>query len=171
VNRKLVGYLTIWWLPHALGYVVAPNVLAAGAEHVGGSVGPGPWSIAGVPFLGAGAFMIVWAVVSHYRDSPDALQLSLPTYLSTRGAYGVSRNPLYLGGALLWAGWAIAWLSVAVLGGGVALFGFFASIGIPYEERQLRARHGALYDEYCKTVPRWLALHRVSLSRQPTADT
>jgi protein-S-isoprenylcysteine O-methyltransferase Ste14 len=163
--RKLVGYLTIGWLPHAVAYVVAPNLFAAQAEHVGASVGLGPWSVAGVPFLAAGAFMIGWAVVSHFRDSPDELQFSLPTYLSTNGAYGVSRNPLYLGGALLWAGWAIAWLSVAVLGVGVLLFGFFASIGIPYEERQLRVRHGAVYDEYRKTVPRWLALDRVARRR------
>jgi len=155
--RKLAGYAALGWIPQALGYVFAPNALAVVAEPFGATVGLGPWSVAGVPFVVAGAFMIVWAVVSHYRDSPDELQLSLPDYLSTRGAYAVSRNPLYLGGALLWAGWAIAWLSIAVVAGAVVLFGFFARIGIPYEERQLRRRHGIAYDDYCRAVPRWIS--------------
>ena len=167
---KLIGYVTVGWVPHALGYVVVPNVLAAKAVGVGASAGLGPWSIAGLPFVAAGAFMIVWALVTHFRDSPDELQLTLPTYLSRRGAYGVSRNPLYLGGALLWTGWAIAWLSVAVVGGGALLFGFFALIGIPYEERQLSARHGAAYDEYRNTVPRWFALSRSSDRSRATHD-
>ena len=28
-RRKLIGYLTLSWVPHALVYVVAPNVLAS----------------------------------------------------------------------------------------------------------------------------------------------
>ena len=168
-GRKLVAYVTIGWVPHAIGYVVTPNVLAAAAQHVHASVGLGPWSLAAIPMVLAGAFMIIWAIVTHYRDSPDEVQTSLPTYLCRTGAYAVSRNPLYLGGALLWAGWAIAWLSIAVVGGGVLLFGFFATIGIPYEERNLSRRHGATYDDYRRDVPRWISLRR-STRRNAKAD-
>lgn len=161
-SRKLAAYLTVGWLPHAVGYVVAPNVLAAAAQHVQASVGLGPWSLASIPLLVAGVSMIIWAIVTHYRDSPAEVQTSLPTYLSRTGAYSVSRNPLYLGGALLWTGWAIAWLSIAVVGGAILLFGFFATIGIPYEERNLRQRHGSTYDEYSQTVPRWISLRRIA---------
>lgn len=159
-GRKLVGYLTLSWLPHAIGYVVVPNAIAAAGARLGASVGLGPWSFAGAPFAAAGAFVVVWAIVTHYRASPDELQLAVPDYLSTSGAYAFSRNPLYVGGAFLWTGWAIAWLSIAVIGAGVLLFGFFALIGVPYEERQLRARHSDAYDAYRRSVPRWLRSRR-----------
>lgn len=166
-HRKLVGYLTLAWVPHAVAYVVAPNAVAAATVDSALTVGFGAWSVlAALPFLAAGTGMIGWSIVTHYRDSPDELQLSLPSYLSTAGAYGVSRNPLYLGGALLWVGWAISWRSAAVAAAAVVLFAFLALVGIPFEERRLRARHGAAYDAYCAAVPRWLSLRR----RRPRSE-
>lgn len=157
--RKRVAYLSLSWLPHAVAYVGVPNVIAAAGVRVGLSVGVGYWSAAGVPFAIVGALAIALAIAGHYRASPDELQMTArPSYLSTTGAYAISRNPLYLGGAFLWVGWAIAWLSVAVVGIGVLLFGFLALVGVPYEEQLLRAQHGQNYDAYCDSVPRWLHL-------------
>lgn len=158
--RKLAAYLTLSWVPHALAYVVAPNAIGAAGTRFDASVGLGAWSIAGVPLLISGGGLIGWAISSHYRASPDELQATArPTYLVTTGAYAVSRNPLYLGGALLWLGWAVTWLSAAIVIGAVVLFGFLASVGVPYEERVLRHLHGTDYDAYCRSVGRWLQRH------------
>jgi hypothetical protein len=73
--------------------------------------------------------------------------------LTTTGPYAYTRNPLYLGSALMAAGFAVALLSglvAAVLAAG------FALIYIPViasEEAFLRA-HFAGFDAYCRAVPR-----------------
>jgi protein-S-isoprenylcysteine O-methyltransferase Ste14 len=75
--------------------------------------------------------------------------------LTVTGPYAYTRNPLYLGSALIAAGFAVALLSwpVALL----LAFGF-AAIYIPViasEERFLRATFPQ-FDEYCRNVPRFI---------------
>jgi protein-S-isoprenylcysteine O-methyltransferase Ste14 len=81
--------------------------------------------------------------------------------LTVSGPYAFTRNPLYLGSALLGCGAAIAthsWFSTAVLG---AYFALFYSVVMRREEQELRLRHGAAFDEYARAVPlffpRWSA--------------
>jgi len=81
--------------------------------------------------------------------------------LTVSGPYAFTRNPLYLGSALLGCGAAIAthsWLSTAVLG---AYFALFYSVVMRREEQELRLHHGAAFDEYARAVPlffpRWSA--------------
>lgn len=160
-RAKLAGYVTLGWLPHAVGYIALPLL----AAYVGGRDGwlarVGWRSALGVPFLMAGAAFIGWAIVSHYRESPDHAQfVARPNYLATEGAYAVSRNPLYLGGAAMWLGWAMVLASPTIVVLGVAVFSFLAFVGIPYEERMLRRRIGVEYDAYVRSVPRWLGRPR-----------
>jgi protein-S-isoprenylcysteine O-methyltransferase Ste14 len=81
--------------------------------------------------------------------------------LTVSGPYAFTRNPLYLGSALLGCGAAIAthsWFSTAVLG---AYFALFYSVVMRREEQELRLHHGAAFDEYARAVPlflpRWTA--------------
>jgi protein-S-isoprenylcysteine O-methyltransferase Ste14 len=81
--------------------------------------------------------------------------------LTVSGPYAFTRNPLYLGSALLGCGAAIAthsWFSTAVLG---AYFALFYSVVMRREEQELRLHHGAAFDEYARAVPlffpRWSA--------------
>ena len=72
------------------------------------------------------------------------------------GPYRVSRNPLYVGLLALYLGlallapsvWALVLFPAAV---GLVLWG-----AILPEERFLRERFGAPYDDYCRRVRRWL---------------
>jgi protein-S-isoprenylcysteine O-methyltransferase Ste14 len=72
------------------------------------------------------------------------------------GPYGVSRNPLYVGLLALYLAlallvptvWGLVLFPVAVL---LVLWG-----AILPEERFLRERFGAPYDEYTRRVRRWL---------------
>lgn len=155
---KLAAYVTLGWPPHAVGYVGLP-LLAAYVGDRDGWLERISWvSVLGVPFLAAGAGLIGWAIVSHYQASPDHVQVvPRPGYLATEGAYALSRNPLYLGGAVMWFGWTIVLASPTVAVLGIMLFSFLAFVGVPYEERMLHRRLGADYDAYVRTVPRWLA--------------
>jgi protein-S-isoprenylcysteine O-methyltransferase Ste14 len=59
-----------------------------------------------------------------------------------------------------WLGWAIVYGSGAVLLACALWWIVFAFIQVPYEERQLEARFGALYLQYKNTIPRWFGRPR-----------
>ncbi len=75
--------------------------------------------------------------------------------LATTGPYAYTRNPLYLGSALIAFGFALASRSLWIA---LALTGLFLLIYWPVilgEEEYLRA-HFASYDDYARRVPRLL---------------
>ena len=73
--------------------------------------------------------------------------------LTVTGPYAYTRNPLYLGSALLALGVAIAtcsWISSLLLG---AYFAVFYSVVMRKEENELRPRHATNFDRYAAAVP------------------
>jgi protein-S-isoprenylcysteine O-methyltransferase Ste14 len=73
--------------------------------------------------------------------------------LATTGPYGRTRNPLYLGSALLAAGFVVAgrswWAGLLV----AAYFAVFYYTVMRNEEEDLRARFGAAFNHYAARVP------------------
>ena len=88
--------------------------------------------------------------------TPDPVHPERASVLVTTGPNAVTRNPMYLGltGLLLanavrrgsWAGLVPVALFVPLID----------RLQIVPEEKALRARFGAQYDDYCAAVPRWL---------------
>jgi hypothetical protein len=81
--------------------------------------------------------------------------------LATSGPYAVTRNPLYLGSALLAAGFAIAggsWADGAMV---IAYFTVFYYAVMRNEEEDLRKRFGGPFDEYSARVPLFFPRYRV----------
>lgn len=73
--------------------------------------------------------------------------------LTVTGPYAYTRNPLYLGSAIMALGAGIAtrsWISVSIL---VVYFAIFYSMVMRREERELHLRHGATFEEYARAVP------------------
>ena len=73
--------------------------------------------------------------------------------LATTGPYGVTRNPLYFGSAFLAAGFVAAgrsWTAGAIV---IAYFAVFYYAVMRSEERDVRERFGAAFDEYARRVP------------------
>jgi len=73
--------------------------------------------------------------------------------LTVTGPYAYTRNPLYFGSAVLTIAASIAahsWISAAIL---CAYFALFYSFVMRREETELRAHHGAAFEEYARTVP------------------
>jgi len=79
-----------------------------------------------------------------------------PKILVVRGIYRYTRNPMYVGvvSALI----AEALFFSRTLLGVAALLFFLGShlFVILYEEPHLRRLFGAQYEQYCRTVPRWV---------------
>jgi protein-S-isoprenylcysteine O-methyltransferase Ste14 len=76
--------------------------------------------------------------------------------LVTRGAYRFTRNPMYLGLAILLIAWGIYLANVAALAL-VPLFVLYMNrFQIASEERALAARFGVDFQAYCARVRRWL---------------
>jgi protein-S-isoprenylcysteine O-methyltransferase Ste14 len=76
--------------------------------------------------------------------------------LTTGGPYAYTRNPLYLGSAILAAGAAIAmssWLSAILL---ALYFALVYSVVMKREEQELRVQHGVQFERYARTVPLFL---------------
>jgi protein-S-isoprenylcysteine O-methyltransferase Ste14 len=84
-------------------------------------------------------------------------------FLTVVGPYTRTRNPLYLGSAILAFGVAVAvhsWTSAIILCG---YFALFYPIVMRREEAELQQRYGAAFDEYARAVP--LFLPRMTATR------
>jgi protein-S-isoprenylcysteine O-methyltransferase Ste14 len=72
--------------------------------------------------------------------------------LTVTGPYAYTRNPLYLGSAILAIGAGIAtrsWISAAIL---VVYFAVVYTVVMRKEEQELRLQHGKRFDEYAAAV-------------------
>jgi protein-S-isoprenylcysteine O-methyltransferase Ste14 len=136
-----------------------PVVLSrVGTRHGWRNGRPGPANLLGVVPMAAGGGLVASAVACHYRAIPDGWRVQAtitPDYLLQDGPYAHSRNPMFLGQATFWAGWAMLCGSLPVATGLVAFVGVWA-IGSGFEERGLHKRFGAEYDAYRSRVPRLL---------------
>jgi Phospholipid methyltransferase len=122
-----------------LGYPLAIVVLALAR--------PNPKSIVAGALVGA-VGLFVRALAAGYLHKQEVL--------TQAGPYAYTRNPLYLGSAILTVGAAIAtcsWVSAGLL---CAYFGLFYSIVMRREEAELRAQHALAFDEYAQAVPLFL---------------
>ena len=73
--------------------------------------------------------------------------------LTITGPYAHTRNPLYLGSAILALGTGIAthsWIAGALL---LSYFALFYSIVMKREEGELRGHYGAAFEAYARAVP------------------
>jgi len=85
--------------------------------------------------------------------------------LTVTGPYAYTRNPLYLGSAILALGAGIAmrsWISALIL---IVYFAVFYSMVTRREEKELRLRHGASFEEYARAVP--LFIPRLTAAKLP----
>jgi protein-S-isoprenylcysteine O-methyltransferase Ste14 len=88
--------------------------------------------------------------------------------LTVTGPYAYTRNPLYLGSAILTLSAAIAassWISAAIL---LVYFALVYSVVMRREEKELRLHHGTAFEEYARAVP--LFIPRLTAVNMPLAS-
>ncbi len=76
------------------------------------------------------------------------------------GPYRFVRNPMYIGGVVLLAGFALYLRSGAALIFCLPWLLLAHLFVIAYEEPTLRRKFGSSYENYCKTVKRWIPRFR-----------
>ncbi len=128
-------------------------LLPRGARPSLSGVGATGWLLiaAGIALYFACAF---WGFAVRGQGTP--LPMDPPKKLVVEGPYGVVRNPMYWGVASVVLGEAAVFHSV-VLVELTAIFAVGVNVFVPfYEEPALTMKFGAEYEEYCRSVPRWL---------------
>ncbi len=105
---------------------------------------PTPASLAAGAGIAAAGLVLRGAAAGHLRKHEQ---------LTTAGPYASTRNPLYLGSALLAAGFLVAsrsWIAAAIL---IVYFVLFYGAVMRREEQELSARYGAAFHDYAARVP------------------
>jgi protein-S-isoprenylcysteine O-methyltransferase Ste14 len=113
--------------------------------------------LAGVPPFVAGVALLIWCVREFYVAGKGTLApWDPPRHLVVSGPYRVSRNPMYVGVALILIGWAAGtarrelWYYAGAV---IALF----HLRVVFAEERWQARtFGVEWERYRARVPRWL---------------
>jgi protein-S-isoprenylcysteine O-methyltransferase Ste14 len=141
-------------VPGFLLGVVPPVVVQA----VGGpALGLGAFHWLGLPCWLGGAAAVIWCAADFVRKGGGTpVPLDPPKELVVGGLYRYTRNPMYVGVLLVQLGTLVWYGSLAQ-----AVYWLFLFIGFNLfiranEEPHLRRTFGAAYENYCRSVPRWL---------------
>jgi len=144
-------------VPPPLIYVVLFGLGVAMRQIVPLAISPTlPVRVAALIFLGSGAILLVWSNVLFRRAHTSLVPIRPSMALVVRGAYRLTRNPMYLGllcvyiAAALWFGviWALILVPLVVLA--------VQRLAIAKEERYLDQKFGEAYREYRARVRRWI---------------
>ncbi len=138
-------------VPGSAGVLVPWLILTAGGGVPVVNFWPGFLSIA----VGAGLY--VWSVANFARvgrGTPGPWDP--PQYMVATGPFRWVRNPMYIAVLLVVLGQGMLFGSIAVVAYAVVLGVAFHLFAIGYEEPTLHELFNGDYDEYRRTVPRWL---------------
>lgn len=105
-----------------------------------------------------GAFFCIAGVISFRRakTTVNPLKPETASSLVSSGIYRISRNPMYVGFALLLVAWAVYLASPWALLGVICFVLYINRFQIVPEERALSALFGADFESYKSRVRRWL---------------
>ncbi|MGE0363500.1 MAG: isoprenylcysteine carboxylmethyltransferase family protein [Vicinamibacterales bacterium] len=150
-------------LEHRIPPLVVAAVVAAGMWGASGlgpqlRLGPGPANWAVAVLVAAGVVFVLLGVRAFRasRTTVNPLEPGRATALVTGGVYRVTRNPMYVGMALLLTAWAIRLAAVLPFVGVVVFVLFMTRFQILPEERVLTRIFGDQYSTYAARVRRWL---------------
>ena len=110
---------------------------------------------AGVSLCLAGLVILFISLLSFGKSFRVGVDIDHPDELVTTGIFSVSRNPIYVGGALVLTGEFLVfpnWVPLLYLAGGLALF----HRQVLREEAFVRDHYGQQYLDYCRHVRRYV---------------
>jgi len=102
------------------------------------------------------SIVLVCVITFIFRGKGTPAAFDPPTEFVASGPYAYVRNPMYIGGFILLAGFGLYHLSVSILVLLVALFFFFHFFVLFVEEPALKKLFGKSYLDYKKNVRRWI---------------
>jgi protein-S-isoprenylcysteine O-methyltransferase Ste14 len=119
------------------------------------------WSGAGLGWIGlavvlAGLALMLVAVLTMVKARTTFIPRRDPTALKTNGVFRLSRNPIYLGDALVLLGAILYWGAWIALPLVPAFMILITRRYIHGEESRLRLGFGEAYEAWAAHVPRWV---------------
>lgn len=115
------------------------------------------WQYAGIIIAAFGSVVMLACILSFAVKGKGTLSPLDPTKkLVISGLYRYSRNPMYLGVMSLLIGESVFWQSIELAFYSVIVFTAFQLFIIFHEEPRLKRDFGNEFEEYCRTVRRWL---------------
>ena len=139
--------------------VVLPQRILGVSGYWGGS--PGGVELAGTILVILGFALVGWCLVTFaFVGKGTAAPFDPPRRLVVAGPYRFVRNPIYIGAVVtmlgaamvLWSGWLVLYAFVVLI--------VTHLLVILYEEPHLRRVFGQPYEEYLRTVHRWIPTWR-----------
>jgi len=123
-------------------------------------IAPGEWSVV-IRIAGGGAFLlgvglIAVAFTAFRRVGEDPNPMAPTNALTFEGPYRFTRNPMYVGMALLQGGLALAGNALWPLVALIPVLWIVRTQVIDKEEQYLERRFGQQYRDYKARVRRWL---------------
>jgi protein-S-isoprenylcysteine O-methyltransferase Ste14 len=118
--------------------------------------GPAVTDLAGGLLVGGGVVLIALAAHAMRQARTTIIPHLAPEALVTSGIFRRTRNPIYLGDALILAGLMLrwdAWPSLVLL---PLFLWIITDRFIEPEEARLRQHFGAAFDRYADTTRRWI---------------
>lgn len=117
----------------------------------------GQGALAGL-VLAAGMAIGIAAIRDFRRNATTANPMApeKASQIVTTGIFGFTRNPMYLGLALVLVAWTIFLGSLPAATGVLVFVAWMTTFQIIPEERVLASKFGARYDDYRRSVRRWL---------------
>jgi len=159
MTKTRVGSCSELRVPPVVVALLAALLMALLARSATGWHWPTSARLGGALFLVATGIAIAVAGVREFRRARTTVNPLAPAAASAlvrSGIYRHTRNPMYLGMLLMLAGWA-AWLaSVAAVAVLPAFVLYMNRLQIEPEERALAGLFGGDYEDYRRSVRRWL---------------
>ncbi|WP_170182196.1 methyltransferase family protein [Phreatobacter stygius] len=112
--------------------------------------------IKGALCLAAGVGLSIWASATLARGQTTTLPHAAASHLVTGGPFRFTRNPTYLGQALIIAGFGALQASPWYIAASVVYLMLITRFAILPEEAHLSLRFGAQWTAYRARVRRWL---------------
>ena len=117
-----------------------------------------PWNQLGLGIIGIALLCDFWSLFLFYRakTTPNPMKPSNTAHLVTSGLYQYSRNPMYVGLAVMLAGWGLYLGSVSPILVMPIFVWVMTKQQIEPEETVLTQKFGSTYQDYQQRVRRWL---------------
>lgn len=140
-----------------LGFLIIGVALEYGVVRTQGLDMPASlrWTVTPLLFLAGAAFIAAALLRFRHADTPAPPWLPTTAFVA-HGVYRWTRNPMYLGMALIYVALGIAANAPVVFWLLVPLIMTIHYGVILREERYMAAKFGAPYIDYAHRVPRWL---------------
>ena len=104
------------------------------------------------------ALALMFAAMAQFKHADTQLLPNSPTNnaLVTGGLFAFTRNPMYLGMVLFFAGAALWMERWVMLAAPFLMFAVANGVFIPFEEAKMRRQFGDSFDAYRRRVRRWI---------------